>query len=156
MKRIDAIKEIMNTVKDELIICSTGMICREVYEIRDRPENFYVMGSMGASLGIGIGLAIHKPDRKVIVLAGDGDILMSLGTLVLMNKLQLPNLELIILDNNCYSSTGCQKTCSDAVDFTKIANCKVYKVIPEKGPSGRVKIPHNELTKRFYNAINNS
>ena len=156
MKRIDAIKEIMNRVNDELIICSTGMICREVYELRDRSENFYVMGSMGASLGIGIGLAIHKPDRKVIVLAGDGDILMSLGTLVLMNKLQLPNLELIILDNNCYSSTGCQKTCSDAVDFTKIANCKVYKVIPEKGPSGRVKISHKELTKRFYNAINNS
>ena len=71
-----------------------------------------------------------------------------------MNKLKLPNLKLIVLDNNCYSSTGCQKTCSDAVDFTKIADCKAIKVDPEKGPAGRVKIPHKEIAKRFYNAIN--
>ena len=144
MKRIDVIKKIMNNITNELVICSTGMISREVYEVKDRAENFYVMGSMGASLGIGLGLALHT-DKKVIVIAGDGDILMSLGTLVLMNKLKLPNLELIILDNNCYSSTGCQKTCSDAADFTKITNCKVYKVDAEKGPAGRVKIPHKEL-----------
>jgi len=155
MKRIEAIKKIMNNITNELIICSTGMISREVYETRDRPENFYVMGSMGASLGIGIGLALHTK-KKVIVLAGDGDILMSMGTLALMNKLKLKNLELIILDNNCYSSTGCQKTCSDAVDFTKIAKCKVIKVEPEKGPAGRVKIPHKKLAERFYNAINNT
>ena len=73
MKRIDVIRKIMNNIKDELIICSTGMISREVYEIKDRPENFYVMGSMGASLGIGLGLALHT-NKKVIVLAGDGDI----------------------------------------------------------------------------------
>ena len=154
MKRINIIKKIMEDITNELVICSTGMICREVYEVRDRPENFYVMGSMGASLGIGLGLALHK-DRNVVVIAGDGDILMSLGTLALMNKLKLPNLKLIILDNNCYSSTGCQKTCSDAVDFTKIANCKVYKVDAEKGPAGRVKIPHKKIAERFYNAINN-
>ncbi|MFW6130202.1 MAG: thiamine pyrophosphate-dependent enzyme [Atribacterota bacterium] len=155
MKRINAIKKIMNDITDELVICSTGMISREVYEIKDRPENFYVMGSMGASLGIGLGLALHVK-RKVVVIAGDGDILMSMGTLALMNKLKLPNLELIVLDNNCYSSTGCQKTCSDAVDFTKIANCKVYKVEAEKGPAGRVKIPHKKIAERFYDAINNS
>ena len=155
MRRIDVIKQIMKEVTDELVICSTGMVSREVYEVRDRPENFYVMGSMGASLGIGIGLALNKPDRSVLVIAGDGDILMSLGTVVLMNKLKLPNLNLVILDNNCCSSTGCQKTCSDAIDFTKIVNCKVYGVDPEKGPAGRVKIPHKELAQRFYNAINN-
>jgi len=145
----------MKQITDELVICSTGMISREVYETKDRPENFYVMGSMGASLGIGIGLALHT-NKKVIVIAGDGDILMSMGTLALMNKLKLKNLKLIILDNNCYSSTGCQKTCSDAVDFTKITNCKVYKVEAEKGPAGRVKIPHKKLAERFYNAVNNT
>lgn len=153
MKRGDEVRKIINGVTDELVICSTGMISREVYTIRDRPENFYVMGSMGASLGIGIGLALHTK-RKVIVIAGDGDILMSLGTLVLMNKLKLKNLKLYILDNNCYSSTGCQKTCSDAVDFTKIADCTVIKVDAEKGPASRVEIPHKELAVRFYNAIN--
>ncbi len=154
MKRIDAVKKIMNSVTDELVICSTGMASREVYETKDRAENFYVMGSMGSSLGIGIGLALHSK-RKVIVIAGDGDILMSLGTLALMNKLKLSNLKLFILDNNCYSSTGCQKTCSDAVDFTNIANCHVYKVDAEKGAAGRVKISHKEIAGRFYDAINN-
>ena len=91
MKRIDAVKTIMDAVTDELVVTSAGMISREVYAVRDRPRNFYVMGSLGATLGIGIGLALNT-DMIVIVLAGDGDVLMSLGTLVLMNKLKLPNL----------------------------------------------------------------
>ena len=153
MNRIDAIREIMENITDELVICSTGMISREAFAVRDRPENFYVMGSMGASLGIGIGLALHT-DRNVIVMAGDGDILMSMGTLVLMNHLSLENLKLYILDNNCYSSTGGQKTCSDAVDFTKIADCKVIKVHPEKGEAPRISITHKEITRRFYGAVN--
>lgn len=154
MKRIDAIKQIMPSITDEFVICSTGMPSREVYSVRDRQRNFYVMGSMGASLGIGIGLAINKPSIQVIVIAGDGDILMSLGTLILMNKLKLSNLQLIILDNNCYSSTGCQPTCSDAVDFTKIAQCEVYKVEPEKGNASRIDLPHELIARRFKDAIN--
>jgi len=155
MKRINVIKKIMNDVHDELVICSTGMASREVYAVKDRPENFYVMGSMGAALGIGIGLALNTK-RNVIVIAGDGDVLMSLGTLVLANKLKLKNLRIIILDNNCYSSTGCQPTCSDAVDFTKIAKCEVFKIDPEKGYSSRIKLSHKEIMRRFYHAINNS
>jgi hypothetical protein len=71
-----------------------------------------------------------------------------------MNKLKLQNLSLVIIDNNCYASTGCQPTCSDAVDFTKMANCKVFKTDPIKSDFGRIEIPHKELTKRFYNAVN--
>lgn len=141
-------------VTDELVVSSCGMISREVFMINDRPKNFYVMGSMGASLGIGIGLALQKSNINVIVIAGDGEVLMSLGTLVLMNKLKLKNLKLYILDNNCYSSTGGQKTCSDAVDFTKISNCDVIDVDKEKGNAPRITISHKEITKRFYNAIN--
>lgn len=155
MKSINVINKIMKSVTDEIVICSTGMISREVYYVKDRPENFYVMGSMGSSLGIGIGLAMHKPDRIVVVIAGDGDILMSLGSLVLMNKLKLPNLGLIIIDNNCYGSTGGQPTCSDAVDFTDIAECWVIKTECVKSYVGRVEIEPKELTKRFYDAVNN-
>lgn len=153
MKRIDAIRKIMNLVTDEFVISSTGMISREVYAVKDRPENFYVMGSMGASLGIGIGLALHTK-RNVLVIAGDGEILMSLGTLVLMNKLELPNLRLIILDNNCYQSTGRQKSCSDAVHFDGICNCEVIKVEPTSSNVPRIDIFHEEIARRFYNAVN--
>jgi sulfopyruvate decarboxylase subunit beta len=154
MKRIEAIQNIMDSVTDELVISSTGKISREVFSIKDRPENFYVMGSMGASLGIGIGLALHTK-RKVLVLAGDGDILMSLSTLVLMNKLKLPNLSLVILDNNCFESTGGQKTCSDAVDFTNICNhnCTVMKVGPSEVTVPRITLPHKEIMERFYHVI---
>jgi len=154
MKSTEALKTIMDSVTDEFVICSTGMISREIYNIKDRKRNFYVMGSMGASLGIGIGLALNRPEYKFIVVAGDGDILMSMGTLVLMNKLLLPNLYLYIIDNNCYSSTGCQPTCSDAVDFESISLCTVIKVDREKADVGRVELSHREIKERFYNEIN--
>ena len=155
MNRMEVLKELLESFHDEkIVVCSTGMISREVFSIKDRERNFYVMGSMGASLGIGIGLALNRPQEDVVVIAGDGDILMSMGTLPLMNKLHLDNLSLVIIDNNCYSSTGCQKTCSDAIDFESICNCKVFKVDCEKSKVGRVELSHKEITKRFYHAIN--
>jgi len=155
MKRFDAVKGFMDTITTELVVSSAGMISREVYAIRDRRENFYVQGSMGATLGIGIGIALNTT-RDVVVLSGDGDILMGLGTLVLMSKLKLPNLELVIVDNNSYQTTGGQKTCSDAVDFTSICDhkVKVIKIDDNSGSNiGRIDIPHREITGRFRNAV---
>lgn len=155
MRMKKAIKTIMDKIEDELLIASTGTISREVFNYKDRAENFYVMGSLGASLGIGLGLALNK-ERNVIVIAGDGDILMSLGTLVLMNKLKPKNLKLYILDNNSYASTGCQPTCSDAVDFRKIADCEVFKVRAEKTDAPRISLSPQEIKERFRNAVNNA
>ena len=152
MKRIDVIREIMGTITDELIISSAGMISREVYAVKDRSRNFYVMGSMGATLGVGIGLALNT-DMNILVLAGDGEALMSLGSLVLMNRLSLPNLRLVILDNNSYQSTGGQRTRSDAVDFTKICNCEVFKVELADSNAPRIDIPHTEVSRRFRNEV---
>ena len=157
MKRIDKIRQIMCSVADELVVTSTGMISREVYAVNDRAGNFYMMGSMGAALGFGLGLALNT-DRSVLVLAGDGEVLMGLNTLVLMNKLSLPNLKLVILDNNSYQSTGGQKTCSDAVDFTQICknNCEVYIVELADSNIPRIDIPHKEIAERFFGEINNT
>lgn len=155
MKRIDAIRQIMRSVTDELVVTSAGMISREVYSVNDRAGNFYMMGSMGAALGFGIGLALNT-DRCVLVLVGDGEVLMGLNSLVLMNKLSMPNLKVVILDNNSYQSTGGQKTCSDAVDFTQICknNCEVYKVELADSNIPRIDIPHKEIAERFYGEIN--
>jgi thiamine pyrophosphate-dependent acetolactate synthase large subunit-like protein len=157
LKRIEAIRDIMKTITTELVISSCGLISRELHSVKDRPENFYVMGSMGAALGIAIGLALNT-DKEVIAIVGDGEILMSLGTLVLMNKLRLPNLKLYILDNNCYETTGGQKTISDAVNFEMICpfNCKVIKVETNGPTVPRIPIPHKELAKRFYDAVNSA
>ena len=155
MKRIKAIEKIMDKVTDELVITSTGMISREVYAVKDRERNFYMLGSMGCALGIGLGIAINS-DFKVIVISGDASVLMSLGTLVLHKELKPKNLKHYILDNNCNSSTGGQKTCSNAIDFERLApNTKVIKVSDEKGDAPRIPLLPNKIKERFQNTINN-
>ena len=153
MKRIDAIKRIMNNVKDEVVISSTGMISREVYAVKDRPRNFYMQGSMGCALGIGLGITVNSK-HKVIVISGDASVLMSLGTLALHKKLDPQNLKHYILDNSCHSSTGGQSTCSDTVDFSKLApNTVVIKVSKKKGDASRIPLSPKQIMERFKNAI---
>src|SRR3990167_6269922 len=103
MRRIDAIRHIMERVTDEVVVSSTGMISRELYAVKDRPRNFYMEGSMGCALAIGLGIAVNSR-HKVIVISGDAAALMSLGTMVLHKKLNPRNLMHYILDNNCHAS----------------------------------------------------
>jgi len=153
MQRIDAIRKITEQVMDEVVVSSTGMISRELYAVKDRSRNFYMEGSMGCALAIGLGIAINSKHR-VIVISGDGAALMSLGTMVLHRKLNPNNLKHYILDNNCYASTGGQGTCSDAVDFEKLApNTRVIKVSPEKGDAARIPLSPKAITKRFMRSL---
>lgn len=154
MKREDAIRDILKDVRDEFIIASTGMISREVYKVMDRPRNFYMQGSMGMALGIGIGLAYERPELKVIVISGDGAVLMSLGTLVLHKQLGLPNLKHYILDNHCHASTGGQNTCSPYIYFEKLApNTEVIYIDRDKGDAPRIPLLPHEITRRFKHEI---
>lgn len=152
MKRINAIKKIMRNVKDEIVISSTGMISRELYAVKDRPRNFYMQGSLGCALAIGLGITINSK-HKVIVISGDGAVLMSLGTLVLHKKLNPRNLKHYILDNGCQSSTGGQPTCSNAIDFTLFPNTEIIKVSKEKGDAPRISLLPKQIKERFKNAI---
>lgn len=158
MKRIDAVREIMKNVKDEVVISSTGMISRELYAVGDRPRNFYMMGSMGCALGIGLGIALNSK-HKVIVISGDGAALMSLGTLALHKKMNPNNLMHYILDNGCHSTTGGQPTCSEVVNFSQLApDTIVTKVSAEKGDAPRIPLSPKQIKERFKDAIspNNS
>lgn len=110
MKRYEAIKKIVESLNNELIVCNLGAPSRELYSISDRKENFYMLGSMGLSSSIAFGLSISKPDRKVICIDGDGSILMNLGSLSTIANNSPNNLILIIIDNSSYGSTGNQKT----------------------------------------------
>lgn len=110
MKRYDAIKKIVESLDDELIVCNLGAPSRELYDILDREENFYMLGSMGLSSSIAFGIAISKPERKVICIDGDGSILMNLGSLSTLANNDPNNLTLIVIDNSSYGSTGDQKT----------------------------------------------
>lgn len=151
MRRLEAIRGLAAGWTNELVVATTGMISRELCLIRDRPENFYMCGSMGCALGIGLGVAVTNPQRKVVVLDGDGAALMSLGSLALARHLRLPNLEHIILDNGTYASTGDQPTCASAVDFEDIGfNVRVIRVQPGNEPD-TPRIPYDplEMRRRF-------
>jgi len=148
----NAIKKIMEQVTDECVITSCGYISREVYRY-DRPRNFYILGAMGSSLGVGLGLAHARPDLKVIVIQGDGATLMSLGSVALYKKLRLNNLFVHILNNNCYASTGGQD-CIDKVDFIcgHDLNMQIVKCGKEsKAP--RVSLTCREIKERFRESI---
>ena len=110
MKRYDAIKKIVEFLNDEFIVCNLGAPSRELYNIKDREENFYMLGSMGLVSSISFGLAISKPNKKVICIDGDGSLLMNLGSLTTIANNNPQNLTLVVIDNSSYGSTGDQKT----------------------------------------------
>jgi phosphonopyruvate decarboxylase/sulfopyruvate decarboxylase subunit beta len=125
----EAITAIMELLKGQLVVCANGLISRETFTIRDRTENFYMIGSMGLASSIGLGVALSKPSRKVIILDGDGNLLMNLGSLPMTGSLQPKNLLHIVLDNEVYASTGNQPTISNVVELENIAKSAKYAYI---------------------------
>ena len=154
MNRKQAIKYVLEQVRDdELVVTSTGLISREVCLQKDRCLNFYMMGSMGCALPIGIGLALHVK-QIVHVISGDGAVLMGLGSMITANKLKLPNLRHYILDNNCHASTGGQPTASNYVNFEKLCtNTTVYEINNQGEVPPRIDLTPLEIQERFKNAI---
>ena len=130
MIRFEVIKEIMEVVTDELIICNLGHPSQELFAIKDRDKNFYMLGSMGLASSIGLGLAMSIT-KKVIVIEGDGSILMNLGSLATIGANRPRNYILIIIDNESYGSTGFQPTfTSKGVDLEKVAySCNIRNTI---------------------------
>ena len=122
MQRRDAIEKIMESIDDELIVCNIGFPSRELYDIEDRHENFYMIGSMGLASSIGLGLALSKPDREVVVIDGDGALLMNMGSLVTVNACSPRNLTWIVINNGAYGSTGNQETYAKDLDLAEIAS----------------------------------
>ena len=114
MKRMEAIHLAAKSAdeKNALLISNIGFPSRELFAAKDRKENFYMLGSMGLASSLGLGLALARIDRKVIVLDGDGSVLMNLGTLATIAHNAPDNYLLVILDNCCYGSTGSQPTCT--------------------------------------------
>lgn len=130
MRRFEAIQKIMETVTDEIVVCNLGHPSQELFAIKDRPKNFYMLGSMGLASSIGLGLAMSL-SKKVIVIEGDGSVLMNLGTLTTIWANQPKNYILIIIDNEAYGSTGFQTTfTTKGIMLDKIAkSCNIHKTI---------------------------
>jgi phosphonopyruvate decarboxylase len=130
MTRHEALQHILHRLPDhDLALFTTGMISREAFNIRDRPENFYMIGSMGLLASFGLGLALQAPSRTIWVIEGDGSALMSLGTFPLIATCQPANLIHVVLDNEAYESTGGQPTISATVDLAALARAAGYTFV---------------------------
>jgi phosphonopyruvate decarboxylase len=103
------------------IIATTGKTGRELYEVGDRDNQFYMVGSMGCALAFGIGIALCKPNLKVVVLDGDGALLMRTGSMATAGAYKPHNLIHILIDNEVHDSTGGQGTVTGGVSFGAVA-----------------------------------
>jgi phosphonopyruvate decarboxylase len=112
----------------DLVIATTGYTGRELYALEDRREQLYMVGSMGCAMSLGLGLALAQPKRRVIVLDGDGAVLMRMGGLATVGFERPPNLVHVLLDNQMHESTGGQSTVSHSVDLCAVAAACGYPV----------------------------
>lgn len=179
MQRRDAIKNIMKDIDDELVICNIGFPAKELHDIADRPENFYMIGSMGLASSIGLGVALSKSDKKVVVIDGDGSFLMNLGATVTTFVQNPDNLTWIVINNEAYGSTGNQDTYAkylnlvdivkgvgfkyaynyDDIDLKEVINDDnlsfvEYNVCPGNSQVPIIDISPIEIKKRFMKVLN--
>jgi phosphonopyruvate decarboxylase len=129
--RSEALRVAQNTARpNDAVIATTGYTGRALYALGDRPNQLYMVGSMGCASSLGLGLAVSQPQRRVIVIDGDGAALMRLGAMATIGYERPPNLIHILLDNEMHESTGGQSTVSHSVDLGAIARgCGYPRVI---------------------------
>lgn len=114
-------------LRDAVRVCSNGFMSRAAYGARDTESSFYMIGSMGLASSIGLGIAMTRPERRVVVLDGDGNVLMNMGTLATIAVAAPGNLLHVCFDNSAHASTGGQPTISDRVPLEGMARAAGYR-----------------------------
>jgi len=123
MNRFDVTSRLLARLNnEEAVIGGIGNTNFDLWAAGHRPQNFYMLGSMGLAFPIALGVALAQPERRVFALEGDGSLLMQLGTLSTIAALRPKNLTLIVFDNGIYQITGAQPTPAAGVaDIVAIA-----------------------------------
>ena len=127
MKGIEAFQELAPLLKNEPTVLANGYISREFFNVTDRKENFYMIGSMGLASSIGLGVALARPEKKTLIFDGDGNVLMAMGTLAMIAAAAPKNLIHIVFDNEVYESTGSQRTLSREIKLEEVAKSAGYR-----------------------------
>jgi len=123
LERRAAVAALLKDRKDLLVVTGLGSPTYDVHAAGDRDDNYYLWGAMGGAALVGLGLALAQPKGRVLVITGDGDLLMSLGSLATIAIMNPPNLAIVCVDNGHYGETGWQKShTSLGVDLEKIAS----------------------------------
>ncbi|HKS86895.1 MAG TPA: thiamine pyrophosphate-dependent enzyme, partial [Pseudolabrys sp.] len=115
MNRFDLTKRLVEKLKnEEAVVAGIGNANFDLWASGQRPQNFYMLGSMGLAIPIALGVAIAQPRRHIVALEGDGSLLMQLGCLATVAERRPRNLTIIVWDNGIYQITGSQPTASAA------------------------------------------
>ena len=183
LSRLDALAAARKPLGREPVLHANGYICRESFSLGDRPENFYMIGSMGLASAIGLGLTLAREETATVVFDGDGNLLMNLGILPLVAARAPRRFVHVVFDNEVYGSTGNQRTISGEVRLDRLAEAAGYrsvaavttsadvteavgaalagdgphfilvKVTPEQAEAPRIPYTPNELRDRFRASV---
>lgn len=128
--RLEMLSELKGYLKNKAVLCNMGYPSRELFSIFDQSSNFYMLGSLGLVSSIGLGVALFSK-KEVVVLDGDGSLLMNPNALLTVGALQTSNLTIICLDNGTYGSTGDQPTlAATGVHLDQLAKaCGIPKIM---------------------------
>jgi sulfopyruvate decarboxylase subunit beta len=129
ISRLTALTAARKLLGAEPIIHANGYICRESFAVGDRPQNFYMIGSMGLASAIGLGLSLARPQSPTVVFDGDGNLLMNFGILAMVGGLRPRNLVHVVFDNEVYGSTGNQASPSRGVRLDRVAAAAGYRSV---------------------------
>ncbi|MEM7176879.1 MAG: thiamine pyrophosphate-dependent enzyme [Pseudomonadota bacterium] len=122
IERRPAVAALLRDRGDLLLVTGLGSTTYDAFAAGDDDRNFYLWGAMGAATMTGLGIALAQPDRPVMVLTGDGELLMGLGSLATIAQHAPPNLSIVVLDNEQYSETGQQTSATGSgTDLVAVA-----------------------------------
>ena len=128
MKRLDALRVIYPELEGSIVVTIMGAVAAELYSLGHRPNFFYLEHAMGLASSMGLGLALSKPTKRVVVLDGDGSLLMNLGTLSTLAWHAPPNMIHVVFDNQSLLSVGGFPTATSAgADLAGIARSSGFE-----------------------------
>jgi thiamine pyrophosphate-dependent acetolactate synthase large subunit-like protein len=121
------VKELLSDPGQLMVVCGLGYAGSDVALAGDRALNFYIHGAMGAAASMGLGLALARKDRRVLVITGDGELMMNVGALATIAAQRPTNLAIVVLDNERLGATGAQRSLtSHGVDLAGIARASGF------------------------------
>ena len=116
------VAKLLSAVPDALVVTGLGSASYDVFAAGDRDLNYYLWGAMGGATSLGLGLALAQPTRSVVVITGDGEQLMGIGSLATIAAKQPKNLSIVVLDNGHFGETGMQRSHSSlGTDLVAVA-----------------------------------
>jgi len=110
IERRSFVAKLLASVPDALVVTGLGSATYDVFAAGDRDTNYYLWGAMGGSTSLGLGLALAQPEKSVLIITGDGEQLMGIGSLATIAVKQPRNLTIVVLDNGHFGETGMQRS----------------------------------------------